>query len=100
VTVTEPEWDADERQKMVSLAELERHVHGRCGMPLSDVIDSDSEMDPDTGRPARYQARPFPKVCHYCAARDDRVKADHEMYGARPHPQALLWIVDDLGKDR
>lgn len=85
---------------MLALAELERHVHGRCGMPLEDVLDPDADGDPITGRQARFYVPETPLVCHYCAVRDDRVKADHERYPDRPHQAALIWPVRDRGRNR
>lgn len=104
LTVTEPEWDVDEREKMAELGDIERMVHHRCGMPLEDVLDPDNAADPDRRRPERYVAGHFPKVCYYCAVRDDRIEADRrlneENKTQRAHPAALIWPVYDRGRDR
>lgn len=101
VTVPEVEWDSDEREKMLALAELERHVHARCGMPLEDVLDPAAEGDPQLGIPARYKAG-LPHRCWYCTARDiaaDEIRAEAAA-GRRSQVEALIVPVIDRGRDR
>lgn len=87
VTVTEPEWDEDEREKMITLAEIERYTHHSCGFPLADVLDPESD--------GRYVVGEVPKVCHACAAREDRVALDRELNPKRAHPNSLIWVIRD-----
>jgi hypothetical protein len=96
MTVPEVEWDADEREKMLVLADLERHVHARCGMPIEDVIDPMAEGDKMLGIPARYKAS-NPIRCWYCDARDQKTEQLQEeaREGKRYRVGALIVPVRD-----
>lgn len=89
---------------MLALAELERHVHARCGQPLEDVMDPDADRDPITGRRARYVPAPAPRRCFYCTAHDqgvEKIRAEVEEGTRLRHDVGALVVrVIDRGKDR
>jgi len=83
-TVTEPEWDDDERDYMLALAAWEASLCPVCGGPAEEC------QAPDADR--RFKGVP-PVRCH----RTDAVRRFQEKSSTYPRPEALIWHAEVQG---
>lgn len=77
VTTPEPEWDEDDRQLALDLAEYESALCGACGHPLTETTAPENET--------AYVAGPAVR-CHRCTAAERAQSA----YQDSPQPGALM----------
>lgn len=77
-TVTEPEWDDEERDKMIALAAWEATRCALCGGPVDECQTLEAER--------RFEGVP-PIRCH----RTDAIKRYQGKAGNYERPEALLW---------
>lgn len=78
VTVTEPEWDDEQRQVALALAEVEADECPGCGHPLSESMAVDAD--------GRYVAEAAGR-CHAC----DAVAIAAESATEAPRPHLRRW---------
>lgn len=81
VTFTEPEWDDEQAGWMVALAEHEDGLCPRCGQPLDEAMDPESEGLWDVDGPFEDHA------CRALAVYQQRAGEGHK------HPEALRYTV-------
>lgn len=81
-TVTEPEWDDEQRDMMLSLAAWEESRCSLCGGPVEDCQSPEAER--------RFEGTP-PVRCH----RTDAIIRYQEKAGEYPRSRALLWRAGD-----
>lgn len=79
--MTESEWDAEQQDWMLALAEYEASLCPGCGLPFEETADPKNQDRYVTGPPVR---------CHACTA----LGVAHERYKDSPHPHALVHIPE------
>lgn len=65
-TVTEPEWDSRERRWMLALQVYESTLCGKCGQPLDETTDPNT--DPDRPESTQKWVAQGPTECFCCKA--------------------------------
>ncbi|MFL6138798.1 MAG: hypothetical protein ACJ74O_13495 [Frankiaceae bacterium] len=80
VTAVEPEWDAEQQQTALALAEVEADECPGCGEPLSESMAADSD--------GRYDAESAGR-CHAC----DAIAIAAEAHTNAPRPWLRRWRV-------
>jgi hypothetical protein len=88
---TEPEFNAEQVDLLLALAELERDM-GPYGQPLSEAMSPGADLTGD--HPTHWYVAKGPEVNYAERAADEAREAYRAELGDRPMPKGLVWRVE------